>query len=338
VALPTVTIVFLVYNRRDELRTSLRKMLHEADYDRDRLDVIVVDNASEDGSSAMVEDEFPDVRVIRREVNCGVSAWNDGFAVARGDWVLALDDDCYLPPDGLRRAVAAAQAQSADLVSFAVESAYDATVRFDQRYRTGLLTFWGCAVLMRREVLEALDGFDPRIFIWAHELEFMLRFFDRGFRHLHMPEVTAVHIKAVVGHWTDMPRQPAYRVNARHWAYIAAKLFHPRDAVEALIALLALTVRDGLRMDRAALGALPSVLKGFATGLRWRRPLRNRAISRTYRRNFHSFASPWWLSRPLGEMLLSPLRRNGEPPPGRRDQYFLDRAHYYPERADTLKF
>jgi GT2 family glycosyltransferase len=345
-ASPSVTLVFLVYNRREELRTSLRQMLAESDYDG-AVDAIVVDNASTDGSAEMVRDEFPDVRVITRTENSGVSAWNDGFAVARGDWVLALDDDCYLPPDGLRRAVAAAREQSADLVSFAVESAYDRSVRFDQRYRTGLLTFWGCAVLMRRSVLDELGGFDPEIFIWAHELEFMLRFYDRGFRHLHLPEVVAVHIKRVTGHWTDMPRQRAYKINARHWGYIAAKLFRPRDAAGALVALIALSVRDAVRLDRAAVAAVPHVLRGFAAGLRHRAPLRNGAISHTYRRNFHSFASPWWLSRPLPEIVRRlPVeaydrargRTNGAPPPGRRDEYFAERARYYPDRASTLQF
>ena len=94
-----MTIVFLVYNRCEELRTSLQKMLEESDYDRSLVDVIVVDNASTDGSSEMVRREFPQVRLIRREENCGVAGWNDGFEVATGDLVLVLDDDCYLPPD-----------------------------------------------------------------------------------------------------------------------------------------------------------------------------------------------------------------------------------------------
>src|SRR5438552_17543630 len=102
---PSVTIVFLVFNRRDELRESLRRMLHESDYEAGRVDVIVVDNASTDGSGAMVGDEFPNVRLIRHERNVGVSGWNDGFAAAWGEYVLALDDACYLPPVGLRRPV-----------------------------------------------------------------------------------------------------------------------------------------------------------------------------------------------------------------------------------------
>jgi GT2 family glycosyltransferase len=334
--LTTVSIVFLVYNRCDELRTSLREMLSGDAWDPRALDVIVVDNASEDGSSEMVRDEFPGVRVIAREVNCGVSAWNDGFAVARGDWVLALDDDCYLPGDGLKRAIAAAQEHAADLVSFSVRSGIDPDYRFDEAYRGGLLSFWGCAVLLRREALEALGGFDPQIFIWAHELEFMLRFFDRGFRHLHLPEVTAVHIKPTPVSWREYKRRPGYRINAKHWGYIAAKLLRPRDAVEALIALVTAELRDALRVDRKALAAVPEALRGFAIGLRHRDPVRPE-VSRTYRRKFHTFASPWWLSRTLRELVRS-LGRTADPSAGRRELYYAERAPYYPREASTLDF
>ncbi len=101
-----MTIVFLVYNRREELRESLERM-RASDYGGE-VDYIVVDNASTDGSGDRVREEFPDVRLMTHAKNVGVSGWNIGFAEARGDWVLALDDDCYLPPDGLRRAIAAA--------------------------------------------------------------------------------------------------------------------------------------------------------------------------------------------------------------------------------------
>jgi GT2 family glycosyltransferase len=329
---PAVTIVFLVFNRREQLRESLRRMLAESDYPRDRVDVVVVDNASTDGSAQMVRAAFPEVRLIRRERNSGVSAWNDGFAVAPGDYVLVLDDDCYLPPDGLSRAVAAAQRHRADLVSFGVASAEDGGWRFDHEYRTGLLSFWGCAALMRREVLERLGGYDPEIFVWANELELTIRFFDAGFRHLHAPEIVAVHMKPAEGDWRGYLRGRAYRINCEHFAYIAGKLLRPRDAAEALVAILAGIVRDALRSERPAIRAFWPALRGFANGLRHRAPVASAAVSRTYRRNFHSFASPWWLSRTPGEMLRGVPRSKR-----RRERYMQERARFYPTTAATLE-
>ena len=334
-----MTVVILSHNRRDELRTTLRKTLFESDYDADLVDVVVVDNASQDGSPAMVRDEFPQVAVIERRANCGVSGINDGFAVAAGDLVLGLDDDCYLSPDGLRRAVEAMRDHEADLVSFGVVSAYDREYRFDERYRTGLLSFWGCAVLMRREVVEALGGYDPEIFVWANELEFMLRFFDRGFRHLHLPEVLAVHMKEGERHWTEYIASRAYRLNLAHFVYIAAKRLRLRDAAQTLLAVLAISLRDAVSVDRGALRAAPATVRAFVRGLRHRDPIGNRHISRAYRNNFESFASPWWLSRPVGEFVRT--ARSGadfDPASARRRAYFAERARFYPTEAATLDF
>jgi GT2 family glycosyltransferase len=347
-AVPAVTIIFLVYNRREELRTSLERMLADSDYPRDRVDVIVVDNASQDGSADMVERDFPDVRLIRRTENCGVSGWNDGFAVATGDYVLVLDDDCYLPPDGLRRAIELAAQHEADLVSFGITSSERPGYRFDHKYRTGLLTFWGCAALMRREVLDRLGGYDPEIFVWANELEFMLRFFDTGFRHLHAPEIVAVHMTKLNGRgsWIDWIGERPYLINQRHFAYIAAKHLHARDAAETLVALVATSARDAIVLRRHAARGVREALAGFAHGLRHRRPVSNPAISRTYRRCFHSFASPWWMSRPpvqfltaLPANLMRRVLGRPQPPkhPGRRDEYYAERARYYPNVTATLE-
>lgn len=341
-----MTIVFLVYNRRDELKTSLEKMLFESDYDSDLVDVIVVDNASTDRSAEMVSEHFPQVRLIRRETNVGTSGWNDGFDVAEGDYVLVLDDDCYLPPDGLRRAVLAASAHGADLVSFRVASTHDPTFVFSDDYRTGLFSFWGCAALIRRRVLEQIGGYDPEIFVWAHELEFMLRFFDAGFRHLHLPEVTAQHMKRPP-EGIEPSHLRTFRINAGHWGYIAGKQLRGRDSIEALIALCARALREALRADPARVRGVSDTVRGFVRGIRHRDPVKNPEVSRVFRRDFETFASPWWLSRsPVRvaldlprELARGQLRYHERPPvDGRFDAYFEERALLYPTQAGTLEF
>jgi GT2 family glycosyltransferase len=294
-------------------------MLFESDYDPERVDVIVVDNASHDGSAAMVRDEFPQVHLIERATNVGAPAWNDGFAIARGDYVLILDDDCYLEPDGLRRAVTAAEAHAADLVSFKVVSTHDPSWVFSDRYPTGLLSFWGCAWLVRRSALEDLGGYDPEIFMWGNELDFTIRSYDRGYRHLYLPEVVARHMKEP-GRSDGTQDVMVHRVDVRHHAYVAAKLLRPRDAGAALAALMARSISHGLRVDRRALTGVPSAIRGFGHGIRRRRPVRSRELSRRYRRNFHTFVSPLRFAR------------------GRREQFFADRADLYPQERALLDF
>ena len=343
---PSITIVFVVYNRRDELRTSLRKMLYESGYEGE-IDAIVVDNASKDGSADMVRAEFPEAEVIQRETNIGAPAWNEGFARAKGDWVLISDDDCYLPAGGFTRAMSAAREHGADLVSFRVVSPLDPGTVFTENYRTGLFSFWGCSAMFRREVIQELGGYDPEIFIWANELELTMRFYDRGYRHLHLPDVEAQHMKPPLDMDDFTVDEKSYRTNARHWAYITGKLLQPRDAAGALVALLARVFRDALRDDMKALKALPDTFAGFAHGLRLRQPVRQE-VSRFYRRNFETFASPWWLMRPPrqllrslpGELARGRVRKDKRPQGvGRRQQYFDDRAELYPlDRPGVLDF
>lgn len=329
---PTVTIVIVVYNRRDELREVLRRMLSESDYDPELVDVVVVDNGSSDGSPAMVRDEFPQVQLIARETNAGAPAWNDGFAVARGDYVLILDDDCYLPPDGLRRAVEAAERDDAALVSFKVVSTHDPDWVFTDRYRTGLLSFWGCAWLVRHDALDELGGYDPQIFMWTNELDFTIRLYDRGYRHLHLPEVAAQHMKRpepVVG----VLDVAGYRRNARNLPYVAAKLLRPRDLAGAIVALLTLSVRHALRANPRALAGIPLTLAGMLEGLRNRQAV-GPELSRFYRENFHSFVNPARLARPLSEVVG--LRRSGEPSKWRYDRFIAERERVYPREAALL--
>lgn len=89
---PLVTINILSFNRKDELRFTLTKVF-EQDYKN--IEVIVVDNASVDGTQQMVKEQFPIVTLIELSENIGIAGWNKGFEIAKGEYVLVLDDDAY---------------------------------------------------------------------------------------------------------------------------------------------------------------------------------------------------------------------------------------------------
>jgi hypothetical protein len=90
-----LSIIIVSYNGRDYLRRCLRSILEhtrELDYE-----VLVVDNASRDGSAAMVTAEFPTVRLVRHSRNAGLSkALNDGIRLSSGDTVVLLNPDVEL--------------------------------------------------------------------------------------------------------------------------------------------------------------------------------------------------------------------------------------------------
>jgi hypothetical protein len=171
--------------------------------------------------------------------------------------------------------------------------------------------------------------------MWANELDFTIRLYDRGHRHLHLPEVVAWHMKE------PEPEEGAldvagYRLNARRWAYVAAKLLTPRDALGALGALLVLGLRHALRANPRALTGIGLSLAGFAQGLRHRQAVRNPELSRFYRENFHSFVNPARLARPLGEIVG--LRRTAAPPKWRYERFIAERERVYPRGTAALDF
>ena len=331
---PLVSIVFLAYNRREQLAHSLERVLGHLDYPGERLEVIVVDNASTDGTAAMVSERFPGVLVIRSPQNIGASAWNAGMTTAAGRWRMILDDDCFIDGDALKRAVSGAEEHRADLVSFRVESGAQPGYWFNDRYPTGLLSFWGCSAMFSARAIESEPFYDPNIFIWANETELTMRWLDRGFRHLHLPEVTSVHMK---GPYAALDER-GFRLNTRHFAYIAAKLMRPADAVVALANLALHVVAAAVAGDTGRLRALGEIPRGLVDGLRVRAPVR-REVSRVYRRHFWHFASPFTQVRSP----LQRLRSRGAPDrpqaAGMRQDagWFARRRRYYPVSSGVLE-
>ena len=85
-----VTVSVLTYNRMNVLRESL-SALRYVHYSP--LEILVVDNHSEDGTAQMVKAEFPEVRFYQMDRNEGVAARNVGIRMASSEIVITLDDD-----------------------------------------------------------------------------------------------------------------------------------------------------------------------------------------------------------------------------------------------------
>src|ERR1700733_5444787 len=99
-----ISILVVSFNTRDVLRECLLSVYREAD--SLRIQVIVVDNASVDGSAAMIEREFPEVELIRNKVNLGFGPANNlGFKSVRGRYVVLLNSDAFLTEGSLRHSV-----------------------------------------------------------------------------------------------------------------------------------------------------------------------------------------------------------------------------------------
>ncbi len=122
---PFVSIVVPVYNRADEIGACLESLL-SLDYPASKREIIVVDDASEDRTAAVVAQW--DVKLIKRESNHGQSAArNVGVAAATGEIVAYIDSDCIADPSWLRDLVPYFQDSRNVLVGGYVDSFYRKT-------------------------------------------------------------------------------------------------------------------------------------------------------------------------------------------------------------------
>jgi GT2 family glycosyltransferase len=92
---PDLSVIVVNWNTLERLRACLRSL--DEHLSSVRHEVIVIDNASNDGSPDMVETDFPAVRLVRNEENVGFGrANNQAMRVADGTWFLLLNSDTEL--------------------------------------------------------------------------------------------------------------------------------------------------------------------------------------------------------------------------------------------------
>ena len=196
---PLVTVNILSFNRKDELRITLQ-MVFTQDYKN--IEVIVVDNASTDGSPEMVKKEFPDVQLIRLGKNIGIAGWNEGFKIAKGKYVLVLDDDAY--PDNNAISISLEEIEKNPLMGAITFNVYNILQNKKiSRFPGGWLPaeniescYWnyfiGCAFLIRRSLF-FLNLFSPDYFICFHEIPIIRYIIDNNYNIFYKKEIIAYH-------------------------------------------------------------------------------------------------------------------------------------------------
>jgi GT2 family glycosyltransferase len=236
-----------------------------------------VDNASTDGSAAMVRQEFPDVRLVCLPRNVGASARNAGVAAAKGDVVVTIDNDVlFTSPDAVSAAVDALRRHPrAAVANFMIVGPDGRLSRRDWCHprdpdRWAEEEFLTCYVLegasaCRREAFLSAGGYWPDFFLGHEGWDLALRLIGAGHDLLYTPAVRVQHLVEP----SERPSSRIYYTFVRNAIWVALRNHRPARAVASIAQDVALVgfcaarageisawargLRDAVRGHRAAL-------------------------------------------------------------------------------------
>lgn len=255
----TVAVVVVAYNSRGPLRDCVAPLAEHPE-----LEIVVADNGSSDGSAASVAD-LP-IRILERENDGFAGGCNAGWRASTAPYVFFLNPDTTLPPEALLRLVETLESDARiGLVAPKIVDAggeldrslrlfprlgstfaqafflhrlfprarwADDRIRDAAAYERPVDAEWvpGTAMLLRRETLERLGGFDDRFFMYCEDMDLCARIRAAGLVVRFDPSVVVVHEG---GH--SAPRPALFPVLTRSRLLYAEKHFGPwRFALERL--------------------------------------------------------------------------------------------------------
>lgn len=290
-ATPRVSVIIPNWNGLRLLRPCLEALRRQTVADRE---VIVVENASTDGSREALAAEYPEVRVLAQETNLGFAAGcNAGIRAARGRVIALLNNDVEAEPDWLAELLAAlerhprAGAVASRMMSHADRTLLNAAgdlYRADgtpdsrgvwQAYgppfdaEVEVFGASGGAVAYRREMLEDVGLFEERFFMWCEDVDLAWRARLAGWKTVYAPRAVVYHHMSATGGgplssyyvgrntlWVIARNYPGALLR-KHWRAVAGAQWR--------------IARDALRAWRgaAARARLRGQLAGLLTAWRW---------------------------------------------------------------------
>ena len=241
---PALSIVIVSFNTRADLERCLETLL--ADPPGVPHEIVVVDNASHDGSPGAVMARWPSIRVLPQSRNLGFAGANNvGIRATSGELVLLLNSDTLVPPGAVAGLIASLRARPGvavagprlvdgagrpelsfgPMISPFAELRQKLVIRLHQRgfrpasrYVDRLtsaerLVDWvsGAALLVYRRDAEAVGLLDERYFLYTEDVDFCAAIRARGRSILFTPAVTITHLRGRSRATAPLAMHTAYR-------------------------------------------------------------------------------------------------------------------------------
>jgi GT2 family glycosyltransferase len=274
-------------------------------------EILVLDNASDDGSADAVRALGRDIRLIALDRRAG-KAENDSRLLreARGEFCLLLNEDSELEPGAVAALLGALQsdrdaaAAGAQLLSPdgsevpcawrlpSAETALAGALFVHRRYTvesggTGTRPVgWvqSSAMLVRREAAEQVNWLDPEFFVYSDETDFCKRLHDAGWKILYVPSARAIHHDQMAQDASGAERRIVeYHRNRdrylrKHLGRVEAFLMRPVLAWPYLLRAVAAVFLPGHSPRRYSLHARQALMPGQGEGIREAAEAYNRAL------------------------------------------------------------
>jgi GT2 family glycosyltransferase len=277
-------IVLATRNRRDRVLATLDRLVQLPE----RPEVVLVDNASQDGTPQAVARRHPGVRVLRMERNKGASARNDGVRTLQTGVVAVSDDDSWWAPGALGKAAAlfesrptlgAVQARilvgPAERLDPVCAAMRDSPLpAFRGLPGPAVLGFVACGTVFRRSAFLEAGGFHPRLQLGGEESLLALDLAVAGWELAYVDSVVAYHHPAGAD---DRAGREALQLRNELWTAWLRRRLPGAAATTARVALRA--AREG------RITALAEAARGLPWVLAQRRPLPaplDKAAARVY--------------------------------------------------------
>jgi N-acetylglucosaminyl-diphospho-decaprenol L-rhamnosyltransferase len=268
-----VSVVVITHNRREELARTLRSLLALPEAPA----VIVVDNASSDGTPAMVRAEFPVAMLVALPGNWGAVGRNVGVGLATTPYVAFCDDDTWWDPGALTALSAILDANPRLAVVTArivvepegVDDAIGAEIEGSSLPRPAgvpghpLLSFLAGASIVRVAAFRAVGGFHPRIHLGGEEELLAAELSAAGWLLTYVPDV-ALHHHASVRRDSHLRRRRGIR-NTLWFAWLRRPL--------ATAAARTVAMGAAVPKDRVSLGGFVDAVRGLPWVLAERSPV-----------------------------------------------------------------
>jgi len=224
-----VSIIIISYNTKDILKQCVDSVVKQTK--AIQYEIIIVDNASKDGSAEMIKTDFPDIVLIENQENKGFAAANNqGIIKAKGQYILFLNSDTIILGSAIDKMIRFCNENSdvhalgckllnqdrtlqpscyrfpslipiiGNILHLWIIPAFRKTIllqtlvlsHYDKIHKADYVR--GACLLIKRKVIECIGMFDERFFIYTEEADFCYRLKKAGFQLKYFPFAEVVHL------------------------------------------------------------------------------------------------------------------------------------------------